>query len=106
MALERVFALEHFVDQLYDDFYPFLKPAERRDGQRRGFRLLYSDAMGCLVSEQSGRELLEDRTYYRIDLDDFMEYATTTLAPDATIDQFPEGIAAFYELPGARERGA
>jgi hypothetical protein len=94
----RVFALEGVVDQIYENFYPYLAPAERKDGSRRAFRLFVSGAMRCLVAEEKDRSLVEDRSYYRIDLDDFMEYATTELAPTVRINQFPEGTAAFYEF--------
>jgi 5-methylcytosine-specific restriction endonuclease McrA len=95
---QRVFALEKIVDQLYEDFYPYLAPPERKDGFRRGFRLFISEAMGCLVAQEQDRSLIEDRSYYRIDLDDFMEFATTELAPEPVISQFPEGTATFFEF--------
>jgi HNH endonuclease len=98
VSLYRIFELEGIVDQLYAVFHPPLPPDQWRGEERRAFRPLVSSAMGCLVTEDKGRQLVEDRTYFRVDLDDFMEYATTALAPEVTIGQFPEGIAVFYEF--------
>jgi hypothetical protein len=93
-----VFDLERALDRLYDEVYPPAPPAFRKAGLPRNVRPILCKTMGCLVSQDNRRELFEERSYYRIDLDDFMEYATTTLAPQVTIDDFPEGVPAFYEF--------
>jgi hypothetical protein len=95
----RIFSLERAIDSLYDEVYPSVPLALQRDGFERAFKPILCDAMGCLVPEGSmRRRLAENRSYYRVDLDDFMEFATSELAPIPTLGRFPDGIAAFYEF--------
>jgi 5-methylcytosine-specific restriction endonuclease McrA len=93
-----VFELESLIDNLFETLYPEVPPPKRRDGLSRGYKPLICQSLGWLVPHQDDRRLFEDRGYYNVDLDDFLEYATSTLPSETTIGRFRDQSAAFYQL--------
>ncbi|MFH0983492.1 MAG: HNH endonuclease signature motif containing protein [Planctomycetota bacterium] len=65
---------------------------------RRGIRPFLNSALGALLIQRGAdRKLQGNRVYHRLDLLDFIDFATSDLAPEPALHDFPDQQAAFYQ---------
>ncbi len=89
--LRRLFSLETFLDEFGDSFQP---PLRHRKDTTPAVRPLY---MG-LCAREFEWELRAERDYFKIDMADFLDFATSELAiPSARLGDFKDQRATFYE---------
>ncbi len=83
--------LEAVVADLFDEIFPIVR------GKNRGVKPLLAPVLGCLVPSPTIRRLSTQRDYLRLDFEDFLDYATSSLPAPPTLSLFSDGHAAFYQ---------
>ena len=94
----NIFALESRVDELFDVIYPVVKSAPVGHPSGRAFKPTLESAISDLVpGGNKSRTLQGHRTYFKIDFQDFLDYATSELSRTPHLAQFADQTAVFYE---------
>ena len=88
--MSTVFEIEEIVERLFDVSCPVV-------GDERGIRPIFAPALGELLPDHNVRRLIDDREYYRIDVSDFVDYATSPIAPPASLGMFEDNRALIFE---------
>jgi 5-methylcytosine-specific restriction endonuclease McrA len=88
--MTNVFEIEEIVERLFNEVCP-------RFGSVRGLKPLLAPSLGQMMPEANVRTLVEDREYYRVDFNDFIDYATSTLPPQPLLGMYQDGRALFFE---------
>ncbi|MCH7958845.1 MAG: HNH endonuclease [Candidatus Hydrogenedentes bacterium] len=94
---KNIFPLENRIDGLFDTVYPRAKRAPGLHPSGRGCKPLFASALGSLVPGEDKRVLEGRREYFRVDFQDFLDYATSPLPPRPVLEDFPDNTAVFYE---------
>jgi hypothetical protein len=89
----------YFVNDLeivFEDLFDVVYPTGKR--HLRAFKPLLAPALGSLVPhDRSLRYLIDKRSYYRLDIDDFIDFATSELVRVPFLNDFPDGEIQFYQ---------
>nr|VFK16431.1 MAG: hypothetical protein BECKLFY1418C_GA0070996_102325 [Candidatus Kentron sp. LFY] len=99
-----VFDIEDRINELFEEVYPY-----RRDGDpkfnKRGFKPIFSASLGFIVPDINIRKQIEARKYYKIDLNDFSEFATSERAKEPMLEQFTDNSLQIYSFPVGDKSG-
>jgi hypothetical protein len=83
--------IEEIIESVFEVAYP------RTPTGARAIKRLLAPAMGCLVIDPNIRQLSANRAYFKVDMADFLEYATSTLPPAPRLGTLKNDQVAFYE---------
>jgi len=103
----NIFAFESRIDELFDTLYPKVKSAPGVHPSGRAYKPILESAIGSLVPGGSERRVLQGhREYFKVDFQDFLDYATSELPPKPHLTHFADQTAVFYESihPPSTER--
>jgi len=89
--MNSIFQIEEVINQLFDEVCPPI------GSRTRALKPLLASTLGQLMPDHNVRRLVRDREYYRVDLADFADYATSTLPPDPILSHYPDNRALLYE---------
>jgi 5-methylcytosine-specific restriction endonuclease McrA len=90
----RIFELEDVLESLFDEVCPL-----HASGQR-AFRPIMGPLLGFLgvnLNAPNGRRLVKNRQYNRLDFSDFLDYATSKLPNDPSLQDFTDGRIEMFE---------
>lgn len=90
-----LFDIERTLAELYDVVFPVYGKDKHPSG--RAYKPVVAEAMGAAVMSWEARVLLPKRKYYKFDVEDFLDFATSELVPSATLADFEYNTLAFYE---------
>lgn len=94
----NIFSLENRVDELFDVIFPVVKSAPTGHPSGRAFKPTLESAIGDLVPGGNERRVLQGhRTYFKVDFQDFLDYATSELSTAPHLSRFADQTAVFYE---------
>jgi 5-methylcytosine-specific restriction endonuclease McrA len=100
----NIFPIETRLDELFDVLYPKVNPAPGLHPSGRAFKPILESAIGGVVPGGSERrELQRNREYFKIDFQDFLDFATSDLPRQPRLTQFADQTAVCYDsfqLPG------
>lgn len=89
--MNSIFQIEEVINQLFDEVCPLI------GAETRALKPLLASTLGQLMPDHNVRRLVSDREYYRVDLADFADYATSTLPPNPILGHYPDNRALLYE---------
>jgi len=108
MGKNNVFSFEHRIDEMFDVLYPVAPPGKAFHPSGRAYKPILESALGSMVCGGSNRrQLQQNREYFKVDFQDFLDFATCDLAPaDMSLVSFPANTAIFYNslTSGANSR--
>ncbi len=91
----NIFSIEDRIDALFDTVYPRLENVTHPSG--RALKYIINSSLGSLVPGEDRRLLQRRREYFKVDFQDFLDYATSSLPAAPTLGDFPDQTALFYE---------
>src|SRR5688572_22696776 len=104
MGKYNIFPLENRIDELYEIIYPPAPPDKAFPSgtlhpSKRACKLLLEPTLGSMVpGGNQTRQLQHNREYFKVDFQDFLDYATCDFAPtDIRLPCFSDGSAVFYD---------
>ena len=96
---QSVQPLETVIEDLFDTVFPKITSEERAKNPHvtlpRAWKPALSPSLGELADEDT-RTLQRNRAYFRLDFQDFLDYATSELPSTPTLSQFDDDQANFY----------
>jgi hypothetical protein len=95
--LQHVFPVEARIEELYDTVYPIEGHQRIIHPSRRGAKPIFGTALGSMVPGDDDRLLQRRRQYYRVDFQDFLEYATSCDPVQARLTMIPNHTAIIYD---------
>jgi hypothetical protein len=94
----NVFRFEDRIAELFGTLYPLAPPGQAQHPSGRAYKPIIESTLGALVpGGNDGRRLQMQREYVKLDFQDFIDYATSTLPPRPKLATFPDQTAVFYE---------
>ena len=99
-----IFDIESRVQALFDEAYPPTPSGDLRLN-RRGYKPLFGDSLGFIVPDSNTRRLVSRKEYFQVDLDDFLEFATSTLPSSPTLSVLPNETLLVYGFVDSADGG-
>lgn len=94
----NIFALESKVDQLFEVLFPKAPHGLGVHRSGRGYKPIIESSIGSLVPGGNESRLLQtNREYYKIEFQDFLDFATSANHPTPGISTYADQTAVFYE---------
>ena len=99
-----VFDIEDKINQLFEEVYPHVEHGDPQLNSR-AFKPLICESLGVIVPDVNLRRQIKNREYFKVDLDDFLEFSTSELTKDSLLDHFPNNTLQIYSFQNSDETG-
>jgi hypothetical protein len=94
----NVFAFENRIDELFEAVFPEVASGPALHPSGRAFKPVLTSVLGALVPDGGvSRRLQNHREYFKIDFQDFLDFATSELPQPGRLADFADRTAIFYE---------